>query len=100
MLHGVLLRSALAVAVSATGPPDTPAVVLDESSTPSQVPETWPELGLMEIEVACVAGDCATSCATTPRVAACGSTSDVLHVVPWLQKVRRCPEAASCSSMR
>src|SRR5689334_2775290 len=100
MLHGVWLRSAFAVAFRDTVPPDTPAVLLEFSSMPIQVPDTVPDVGLRDSEVAWVAGDCGTSCATTARVPAAGSTSEVLHVVPWLQKVTRSPDAASRSSMR
>src|SRR5216683_1753438 len=96
MLHGVRLRSAFAVAVSAT----LPAVVLDASATPSHVPETLPEVGLTDTELGWLAGDCAASCAVTVRLPAEGSTRDVLHVVPWLQNVSRCPVPASRNSMR
>src|SRR6266699_1460933 len=96
MLQGVWLRSAFAVAVSAT----YPAVVLDASATPSHVPETLPEVGLTGTELGWLAGDCAASCAVTLRLPADGSTRDVLHVVPSLQKVSRCPVPASRSSMR
>src|SRR5712691_6236509 len=96
MLQGVWLRSAFAVAVSAT----YPAVVLDASATPSHVPETLPEVGLTGTELGWLAGDCAASCAVTVRLPADGSTRDVLHVVPSLQKVSRCPVPPSRSSMR
>src|SRR5712691_13216282 len=96
MLQGVWLRSAFAVAVSAT----YPAVVLDARPTPSHVPETLPEVGLTGTELGWLAGDCPASCAVTVRLPADGSTRDVLHVVPSPQNVSRCPVPASRSSMR
>src|SRR6266851_892851 len=89
MLHGVRLRSAFAVAVSATLALDLPAVALDASATPSHVPETLPEVGLTDTELGWLAGDCAASCAVTVRLPAEGSTRDVLHVVPWLHLLAR-----------
>src|ERR1051325_9640324 len=100
MLHCVVLRSALAVAVSDTVPPPTPAVLLEARSMPSQVPDAVSEVGLSDSEVAWPAGACGTSWATTERVPAEGSISEVLQTEPWLQKVSRCPELASFSSMR
>src|ERR1051326_4600715 len=100
MLQGVLLRSALAVAVSDTVPPETPAVLLEARSMPSQVPDTVLDVGLSDRDVAWVAGDWGTSWATTARVPADGSIKEVLQMEPWLQKVSRCPELASFSSMR
>src|SRR4029077_8220160 len=100
MLQGVWLRSAFAVAVSDTMPPERPPVLLEASSTPIQVPDTPADVGLTDTVLAWLAGDCGTNEATIVREFADGSTSDVLHVVPSLQNVSRWPVAASRSSMR
>ena len=100
MLHGVLLRSAFAVAVSETMPPERPPRLLDASSTPTHVPDTPADVGLTDTVPAWLAGDCATNAAAIVRVPADGSTSAVLHVVPSLQNVTLWPLVASRSSIR
>src|SRR5579859_3683320 len=100
MLHGVLLRSALALAVSETMPLATPAVLVEARLTPIHVPDTPSDVGLTDTVPAWLAGDCATSAAAIVRVPADGSTSAVLQVVPSLQNVSLCPLLTSRSSMR
>src|SRR2546423_3961446 len=100
MLHGVWLRSAFAVAVSETVPPEGPPMLLEARATPIHVPDTPAEVVLTEMVPAWVAGDCATKAAAMVRVPAVGSTSAVLHAVPSLQNVSLWPLVASRSSIR
>src|SRR2546423_12616089 len=82
MLHGVWLRSAFAVAVSETVPPERPPMLLEARATPIHVPDTPAEVVLTETVPAWVAGDCATKAAAMVRVPAGGSTLWGLHAVP------------------
>ena len=100
MLQGVWLRSAFAVAVSETTPPERPPVLLASSSTPIHVPDTPADVGFTDTVLAWLAGDCATNEAAIVCVPAFGSTRAVLHVVPSLQKVSLWPLVASRISMR
>src|SRR5438552_19050740 len=98
MLHGVLLRSAFAVAVSETMPPERPPRLLDASSTPTHVPDTPADVGLTDTVPAWLARDCATNAAAIVRVPADRSTTAVLQVVSSQQHATLWPPlSARCS---